>query len=254
MRFYTVERDKEGMPSVVVTAEIAFHTSRDGLAGKLLREGITADELRKIDGGSEALERWKAGDDSAVNDSTIRSAAGERAEIRGFSTRPEQLCFEWPVRGEDVPIDDVLRDISHLDFGLTDPEFNVDVGSEWPGTTNGALTHSSGRTNTAVATIDAPDLASPAPTTVKKTELDERDLAWRQQMRELWGNEWQEAPDAMPRRPWSQQMLELWGSDSREIEANESQEATHTMRPHPRRWHRLFSRRTSRGSRTANGA
>jgi hypothetical protein len=240
LRLYTVERDKEGMPSVVVTAEIAFHTSRDGVAGKLLHEGITAHELRQIEGGPEALECWKAGDDSAVNDFTIRSAAGDRAEVGGFSTRAEQLCFEWPVGGEDFPIDDVLRDISHLDFGLTDLELSVDVAGGSPGTTNGAFIHSSGRTNTAVATVDASDVAGPAPITVNKTE---REFAWSQQMRDLWGNESREVTDALPHPSWGQQMRDLWGNEPREIEANELQEATDAIRRRPRRWRRLFSRR-----------
>jgi hypothetical protein len=229
MRLYTVERDKEGMPPIVVTAEIAFHTSRDGLAGKLLQEGITADELRRIDGGPEALERWKAGDDTAVNDFTIRSGADASTEVGEFSTASIQLGFEWPPPNEESAIDDDLSDISHLDFGLTDLELLVDVASERPGTNRG-FQDSGGRTDTAVATIDVPGLTAREPFSADRTDDDEREFARSQVMRELWANE------------------------SQGIEANDWKEATEATARRPRRKGIRFWRRRSKELRTANSA
>lgn len=118
MRFYTVEIGREGMPRVMVTAEVAAHMSREGheMVPWLYEDGITLEELRALDGGPEALARWMAGDDSALNAYTMRMSQHQRAD-QGTGTVPGQERIEWPAPEEAVnPVDG----IAHLDFGVND--------------------------------------------------------------------------------------------------------------------------------------
>jgi hypothetical protein len=127
MRFYTVEIGKEGMPRVMVTAEVAAHMSREGheMVPWMYEDGITLEELRALDGGSEALARWMAGDDSALNAHTMLSGQERAGEARG--TIPGQEGIEWPAPGEAVNHADR---IDHLDFGVDDLDLGIDVPSK----------------------------------------------------------------------------------------------------------------------------
>lgn len=125
MRFYTVEIGKEGMPRVMVTAEVAAHMSREGheMVPWMYEDGITLEELRALDGGPEALARWMAGDDSALNAYTMRMSGHERA-AEAAGTIPGQEPIEWPAPGEAVSH---ANRIDHLDFGVDDLDLGIDV-------------------------------------------------------------------------------------------------------------------------------